>query len=442
MVRKAVLLSIVPLFLLGPPAQAKVPLREAVSRALARSRTIAAQRLNEEASAARRVELEARRAFTMSLGGSLGVASDSPHITAGDMPWVIDRLEESVPSEFHLLSTPRVMADLRLGLRQPILTGGSLRRGIEAEALGGEAESEMTLVLEAKLAADVEASYYRSRILRDRRESLRLLAESLTAHLQKVERLLEAELARRTDVLETRMRIEEIRLSAIDAERAGAEERAVFSALCGLDPEEVDAAPQAEVPPLDEAIAVFKAAHPFFRYVDRKIGQAGALGRAAAGEAGLQLSAFGQAHLGRPGIALFNPRPQFYIIGGLNVDLPLLDAKKRATSSALADIERRKLESRRDEFLRDGERDLRRSYEVKALLEAKAAAARDLQDLAMEDVRLKTRLYEEGQIANLDCLAALSQLERYRAMAAEVQGWIEASKAGIRAMLAARTEEP
>ncbi len=442
MAKKSVLATFLPLFLLGPPVEAKIPMREAVSRALARSGALAAGRLNAEASAVRKAELEARRAFTLTAGGGLGVASDSPHVTAGDMPWVVERLDESVPAEFHLLSSPRVLADLRLGLRQPLLTGGALRRGAEAEAFGIEAEAEMIRVEEAKVEAEVEASYFRSRALGARLESHRRLAAGLAAHLEKVERLLGEELARPSDVLETRMKIEEARLAAIDAELAAAEERAVFGGLCGLDPSEIEDPPRAETPALDEAIAAFRSAHPFFGYLGRKMDQAAAAGRASAAESGFQLSGFAQAHVGRPGIRLFNPNPQFYILGGLNVDLPLLDAKKRSTAAALAEIERRRLEARKDEYAREGERELRRAYDVKAALEAKAETAKRLLALAGEDLRLKTRLYEEGQIPNLDCLAAVSRLEGARAAALELEWRIEASKSAIRALIGPRTEEP
>jgi outer membrane protein TolC len=442
MVNHSILLSIVSILLLPPPAEPGITLREAATRAVERNRVLAAQRLNEESSAVRKAEVEARRAFTISLGGSAGVASDSPHITAGDMPWIMERLDEAVSSSFHLLSTPRTMYDLRIDLRQPVLTGGTLRRGIEAEARGGGAEAEMTRIMEEKLAADVEASFFRSRALQARRDSAGLLIEGLSAHLEKVERIVEAELARRSDLLETRMKIEEARLAALDVDLAVAEEKAVFAALCGLDPDEVEDPPREPPPSLEEAIAAFASSHPYFRYIEQKIAQAEAAGLVAAGRGGFQLSAFAQAHLGRPGIALFDSRPQFFVLGGLNVVLPLLDARERQTGIALAAIERRKLENGREAFAQDGERDLRRAYAAESALEAKAAAASRLAALAEEDVRLKTRLFEEGQIANLDCLAAMSQLERSRALVREIGWQIAAVESRIRALIGAQTEEP
>ena len=442
MVKKRLLLSLVVLVALGPPLLAEIPLRDAISQALRRSREIGAQRLNEEAAGVRKGEAEARRAFGLALGGTIGYASDSPHITASDMPWVVSRLDETVPNDLILLSTPRVMYDLRLALKQPIYAGGAIRRAIEAEEVAVQAETEMTRVLEAKLAADVKASYFHYRVLLAKKESIDLLRRSLTSHLEKIEKLFEADLARKTDVLETRLKIEEVHMSSLDADQAISEEKVRFRDLCGVDLEEIEDSRAGETPDLKAALVSFRTSHPLLRYYDRRLEQAEALRQASAGAGRPQVSAFGQLHLGRPGISLFNKTAGLYILGGLNIEFPLLDAKKREAELALTEIEKRKIDIRRGEFLQTTERDLRLLYEIKATLEAKVASADRLAAAAEEDVRLKTRLVEESQIPNLDCLSAMSQLERYRTMKHDLGFQIEAVKARILALIRAETEAP
>jgi outer membrane protein TolC len=442
MVKKKILLPFIVLVALGPPIFAKIPLRDAISQALLRSRDIGAQRLNEEAAGVRKGEAEARRVFGLDVGGTIGYASDSPHVTASDMPWVVSRLDESVPKDLILLSTPRVMYDLRLALKQPVYMGGSIRRAIEAEEVAVQAETEMTRVLEAKVASDVRASYFNYRVLLARKESIDLLRQSLTSRLQKIEKLFEAELARKTDVLETQLKIEEVRLSSLDLDQAIAEEKVRFRDLCGAGLEEIEDSRAGETPNLESALSSFRTSHPLLRYYDRKMEQAEALRQATAGAGRPQVSAFAQLHLGRPGIGLFNKTASLYVLGGLNIEFPLLDAKKHEAELALAAIEKRKLDIRRSEFLQATERDLRLLFEIKTALEAKMTSADRLAAAAEDDVRLKTRLYEESQIPNLDCLSAMSQLERYRTMKHDLGFQIEAVKARILALISAKTEEP
>jgi len=86
------------------------------------------------------------------------------------------------------------------------------------------------------------------------------------------------------------------------------------------------------------------------------------------------------------------------------------------------------------------ERELRRLYALKASVEAKSAAVARLASLAEEDLQLKIRLYEEGQIPNLDCLAAMSQLEKFRSMSHDLHFQRRAVVNGINALIGAGTE--
>jgi outer membrane protein TolC len=442
MVNKKLFLPLVGLIALGPPLFAKIPLRDAISQALRRSREIGAQKLNVEAAEIRKDGANARRSFSLDLAGTMGYASDSPHVTASDMPWIVSRVDETVPSDFILLSTPRFMYDLRLGLKLPIYMGGTIRRAIEAEEIASRAEDEMTLALEAKLSAEVMGSYFHYRVLLSKKESSELQLQSLTSHLRKIEKLFEADLARKTDVLETQMKIEEARLSSLEVDQAISEEKVRFRDLCGAALEEIEDSRAGAVPDLESALVSFRSSHPLLRYYDRKMEQAEAVRQASAGGGRPRIAAFAQLHLGRPGISLFNKTADLYVLGGLDIEFPLLDAKKNETETALAGLEKRKLDNRRGEFLQASERDIRLLYEIKAALEAKAAGADRLAAAAEEDVRLKTRLFEESQIPNLDCLSAMSQLERYRGMKLDFGFQIEAVKARILALISAEKEVP
>ncbi len=426
--------------LLAAPSFPKVPLREAVARALRMNRGVAAQRLSEDAAGLRLREAGEKRKPRLDAGGALAYASDSPHVRAADMPIFADRLPAGTPPTAVLLESPRVFADLRVGVVQPVFTGGSLSRAIEAADAGGRAEREMTRALESRLAADVRSSFFGVRALQARKDSLDMLAETLRHHLARLETVLEAGLGRKSDVLETRSRAEEALQAGIDLDRAIADEKARFRRLCGTDFEDVEAGPVPEPPDFPAALAACRASHPLLAYFDRKEQQAAALRRAAEGTRRPQVSAFGQVHAGRPGLSLFDPKFGVYVLGGVSVDLPVFDAGKGRAETALAELERRRVEERRAEAAEDLEARLRSLYELKASLEAKAASAGRMRDWAAEDARLKARLLEESQISNLEYLAALSQLEKSVALARGLGFEIDAVKVQILALAGAEEE--
>jgi outer membrane protein TolC len=430
------------LAVLGPPLFPKVTLREAVDRALRTSPALSSQRLNEDAAAARKAQAEARRTFDLNLGGMLSYGSDSPHVRVGDVPLLAGQLPADVSPDLFLISTPRIMYDARLALSLPVYAGGGIRRMIEAEDAGARAEQDLTRAQEARLAVDVRTSYFTVRVLEAKRESLALLRESLDRRFDKLRKALEADLVRRTDVLETQLQLEEVGLSALDLDQALAEERLRFASLCGLDSGDVEDPGPGEAPGFEEALTRLRTDHPLLRYLDGKAAQVEILRRAAAGQDLPQVAAFAQLHFGRPGISLFNPAPQLYILGGLSVDFSLLNARKSATQAALAEIEGRRIERHKAETLQGAERELRRLYALKASVEAKSAVVERLAGLAEDDLKLKTRLYDESQIPNLDCLAAMAQLEKYRSMRHDLRYQRRAVVDGINALIGAGTEAP
>jgi len=440
MLKKIAFLPLLALSVLGSPLDAKVTLREAIGKALEMSRDVRDQRLNADASALRKREIEARRAFTLDFGGSLAYASDSPHILVSDMPLLAAKLGEDVSPGLFLASTPRVLYDVRLALSQPIFSGGALNLAAEAENTAGLAEEEMIRVLEARVAGEVKGSHLRYRILREAKGSAELFHQSLELRRQKIESLFEADLIRKTDIIETRTKIEEVKLSIQDLDQMIEEAGIRFQGLCGFLPDEVEADAGEGIPDIEAALGTFRISHPLLRYFERKLVQAETWRKAVAREGRPQVSAFAQLHFGRPGINFFATAPGVFILGGLNIDLPLLDAKKRGTATALVEVEARKLENRRTEFIRETEQEIRRLYALKSGLEAKTSTIGKMVELAEEDVRLKSRQYEESQIPNLDCLAAMAQLEKCRSMKQEIGLQIEAVKVQIRTLINAGRE--
>jgi outer membrane protein TolC len=440
MLKRIVCLSLFILSTLASSTYATVKVRDAVAKALGMSRDVLDRRVDADVSALRKKEIEARRAFTLDFGGTLADASDSPHLRVADISGLSDALAVDVPPEHNLFTLPRVMYDIRLSLSQPIFTGGALNLAAQAEDMAGLAEGEMIRVLEAKVAGEVKGALLRYRILQDVKRSAELFGQSLEHRRQKFEGLFGADLIRKTDVLETRSKIEEVKLSILDLDQMIEEAGLRFRGLCGFAPEEVEMDAEEGIPDLEAALMMVRTNHPLLRYFERKIDQAEAMRKLAARAGKPQVAAFAQLHFGRPGIDFFATTPGFFVLGGLNIGLPILDAKKRETETALAEAETHKLENRRSEIVRETEQEIRRLYTLKSSLEAKHATIARMVEIAEEDVRLKTRQYEEGQIPNLDCLAAMDQLEKSRTMQQEIGIEIEAVKVQIHTFIDAGKE--
>jgi|GEM_PF-1653820 len=443
MVKKTACLALLLFSVANPWAYAKVRLKTAVDRALEMSREVLDQRLGTEAAHLRKERAVSRRGFTLDLGGSLAYASDSPHLRLDEVPLLMDALaDEDIPPGYHLFTAPRTIYDARLSLAMPISAGGAVRLAAEAEDAAWLAEMDMQSVLESQVAARVKNDLIGYRILRQAKESAELFRLSLEQHLLKAERLFEAELIRKTDIVETRSRIEEARLSAQELDGMIEESSVRFRGLCGFSPDEVEADPEESPPDPETAISLVRTSHPLLRYFEKRLAQADTLCTLAERSGKPQVSGFAQLHFGRPGVNFLTASSGLFVLGGLNIEIPLLDAGKKRAETALAEIERGKLKNRRDEFLRRSEEEIRRFYALKSALEARSATIARMVELAEEDVRLKTRQYEEHQIPNLDCLAAMAQLDKCRTMKTEAELRIEAVKVQIHAFIAAGRETP
>jgi hypothetical protein len=110
--------------------------------------------------------------------------------------------------------------------------------------------------------------------------------------------------------------------------------------------------------------------------------------------------------------------------------VPLINRSQSDRDLALSEVERRKLDSQRKDFIRETEKGLKQIYEIKRSLQAKQTLADGLIRDAEEDVKLKESLYRESQISNLDYLAAVANLEKYRSLKAELD--IQQSLADVR----------
>jgi len=416
---------------------AKVTLSQAVANAWTISRGLDSQELEEKAAGIAGLTALRQKYFSVYFSGSYRYSSDKVEVTASAFPFP---LGPNIPAGTVMLSAPNENIDLKMSLVQPLYSGGLLSNAVKMEAVRAASERDLTRLKKIELAGKVKSSFFNYLLFGKKRDSLNAFLSSLELHLKKVENLYAEELVKRSDVLETRARADEVRLSLQDLEQLIAAEAVHFNSLCGYDPQDIDFRPAA----LERSFAAdrdrFLAGHPLLRSLDEKM-RLVRIQKRSVGAAYLpQVSAFAEAHYGRPGQNFFVDRWAFYFQGGLSVTMPVFNWSKGGRDRELADIAARKLENQRADFIRESEASLRQLYLAKESLEKKRVLLDGLVANAAEDIRLKDRLYEESQIDHTDLLAAMASQERYVSDREELLAQMEMLRANLDTLVG-RTEE-
>jgi len=256
-----------------------------------------------------------------------------------------------------------------------------------------------------------------------------------------VENMYAEELVKKSDLLETRTKADEIRLSLQDLEQWIAAEAVHFNSLCGYDPQAIDFQPLAGNESFAAARDYFLASHPLLRSLDEKARSLQIQKKSISGSYLPQIGAFAELHYGRPGQNFFKDQWTFYVQGGLSVSMPVFNWNKGGRDKSLMDIAARKLENQRADFIRESEKSLRQLYLFRDSLDKKLALLDNLSAIAAEDIRLKESLYEENQIDHTDLLAAMTSQERYLANREEILVQMEMLKVNIDTLVGRCEEE-
>ncbi|MCX6558435.1 MAG: TolC family protein [Candidatus Aminicenantes bacterium] len=417
---------------------AKVTLSQAVASAWAISRSLDSQKLEEEAASIAGLTALRQKYFSVFFNGSYRYTSDKVEVKISDFPFPISA---DIPPGTVVLSAPNDNFDLKMSLVQPLYSGGLLNNAVKMEAIRGAAEKDLTRLKKIELAGKVRFSYFNYLLFCKKRDSLNFLLSSLNLHLQKLENLYTEELVKKSDLLETRAKADEIKLSLMDLEQLIAAEAVHFNSLCSYEPQDVDSQPVKRNESFDSVRDYFLAGHPLLKSLDERARIIQIQKKSITGAYLPQVSAFAELHYGRPGQNFFKDQWTFYVQGGLSVTMPVFNWNKGGRDKTLADMAARKLENQRADFIRESEKNLRQLYLFKESLEKKLVLLDNLSAYAAEDIRLKEELYEENQIDHTDLLAAMTNQERYLSNREELSTQMEMLKVNIDTLIGKCEEE-
>jgi outer membrane protein TolC len=267
------------------------------------------------------------------------------------------------------------------------------------------------------------------------------LIEKLTLHQKLADDLFQEGQVRKSDLLETLSGIEEIRLKLNNADRSLENERIYFLKLCGYDPEDID---ESYVePPItqDAAQSYFETMHPVLASLRHQAEALALQKKIADGRYLPRLSGYAEVHYAKPGIDYFKKEWMLYLQGGVLLSLPVFDWNRLGREKAVLGYQERKLENQRKQLVRDVNRSLEQMYTSLRMLEGQQSHVDRLIRLSAEDARLKEALYREGQIPNVDYLAALLDQQKHELMKDEIRIHIEQLKVSINTLITRNRED-
>jgi outer membrane protein TolC len=277
-------------------------------------------------------------------------------------------------------------------------------------------------------------------LLLAKKRSLDYLVKKLSLHLDKINKYYDEDLIKKTDLLETQLKLKEIKLHQGDLNQLIENERLHFISLCGIEPEDIEDDYSEDVDDFNAVFAHFQTSHPFLKILDKKGMSLDLQKKIIDGFRSPKIFAFAELHYGRPGINYFSEDWLLYAVGGITLDLPIYRGDKVMIERAICETEHNRIENQKDQFIEEMEEKLKQLYNVMESLDVKISVLDNMIHLAEEDVRLKEKLYQENQIDNVDFLLAMTELEKIQSMKNELQVEIEWAKTRINLLICKTVE--
>ncbi len=415
----------------------KITLPEAVKKGLARSAAVQNQRLGVSASQSRRELARKQKLFSALFNGSYLYRSVTMELQLPDISAAPGVTIPGISREVGALHN----FDLKLGITQPLYSGGILSSAVRKETVQAAAAESLLRLKQIEASGSIKTSYFSHLLLLQKKHSLHKLLKNLELHLKKIRDYYREELVRKSDLLETQQNIEEIRMQLADLERSIQEERIHFFRLCGLWPEEVEETYREKEQDLETALAYFKQHHPQLEALNQRLKLTEIQDKMVGGKYLPQVNGFAEVHYGRPGIDFFKNEWSLYFQGGLSFNLPIFNWNRKKQERAVVKIYAQQIENEKQDFILETGQRLEQLFAARNSLHQKQSYLEKIIGYAREDAQLKEQLYRENQIANIDYLTAVTTAEGYRSQKQEMRFQLELLKVSIHTVIGYLTED-
>jgi outer membrane protein TolC len=394
----------------------KISLKKAIEKGIQMDNQYKNRLLDTEISGLNQKKARMKKLFYLDLGGSYFFKSRQMEIVFPDgnpAPGVV------IPG-MNILAGAKHNYDLKLSLVQPIFTGGILSNHVKLETLKQLKEKYNTDFRKIEVSGMIKSSYFTCRLLESKKKSLSLLIRNLKLHYKKINNLYREELVKKSDLLETQIKISETEMKHEELNQLLKEEKINFTRLCGFAVEEVEKKYDESISTFQESLSFFKSRHPALKTIDQNIRMLDVQKKIAAGNYLPRVQGFAELHYGRPGIDFFKNEWSLYFQGGINVNLRIFDGNQLKIEKKTADMAIRKLDNHKEDLVLEVKKKLTRLYTKKKSIEKQLKIVKNMVKFASEDADLKEDLVKEKQIPNIDYLSALLDKERYESMQNEL----------------------
>jgi outer membrane protein TolC len=400
----------------GKNDKKKIPLEKAIEKGIQMDNQYKNQLLETEISGLNQKKARMKKLFSVDLGGSYFFKSQQMEISFPDStpaPGVV------IPG-MNISAGAKHNYDLKLSLIQPIFTGGILSNHVKLETINQLREKYNTDSRENQVAGMIKASYFTCRLLESKKESLSLLIRTLKLHHKRLDNLYREELVKKSDLLETLIKISETGMKQEELNQLLQEEKINFTRLCGFAVEDMVENYDESISTLPESLSFFEDNHPGLKIIDQNIRMLYLQKKITAGNYLPRVQGFAELHYGRPGIDFFKNEWSLYFQGGINVNFRIFDRDQLKIEKKTADMAIQKLDNHKEDLVLEVKKKLSQLYAKKKSIEKQLEMVKNMVKFAAEDATLKEELVKENQVANIDYLSALLDKERYQSMQNEL----------------------
>jgi len=394
----------------------KITLEKAIEKGIQMDNQYKNQLVDTEISGLNQKKTRMKKLFYVDLGGSYFFKSQQMEISFPDStpaPGVV------IPG-MNISAGAKHNYDLKLSLVQPIFTGGILSNLVKLEGVNQLREKYNTDSRKIEVAGKIKASYFTCQLLESKKKSLSLLIRTLKLHHKRLDNLYREELVKKSDLLETQIKISETGMKQEELNQLLQEEKINFTRLCGFAVEDVEKNYDESISTLQESLSFFEAHHPGLKIIDQNIRMLYLQKKIAAGDYLPRVQGFAELHYGRPGIDFFKNEWSLYFQGGINVNFRIFDWNQLNIEKKTADMAIRKLDNHKEDLVLEVKKKLSQFYAKKKSIEKQLKMIKSMVKFASENADLKEELVIEKQVPNIDYLSALLDKERYQSMQNEL----------------------
>jgi hypothetical protein len=325
--------------------------------------------------------------------------------------------------------------DLKMSLVQPLYSGGILSNNENLVELRQAVEKHYTFLREIEISGYIKSSFFTYLEFLQKKSSLKIQLDKLSLHYQRIDNLYQEGLAKKSDLLETLSRQEEIKLTLHDLDQAIDREKIHFMQLTGHYLDSICENYREPCEGFESSWEYFEKNHPVLKALDGQVELLALQKKIVIGKYRPHLNGFAELHYGKPGLDFFEKKWSLYFQGGVILNIPVFSWNKISEEKSIVDFKIEKVNNQRQDFVRKIRENLEKLYAAQDSLSSKLENLDKLIAYSQEDASLKNQLFTEKQITNLDYLTTLLSKDRYLSMREEVLFQLEQIKVNINTLI-------